>query len=119
MNAAYEDKLDGKITEEFWQLKTSGWRMEEHQVKMAMDALASAETGDRALDAEKIFELANNAYLLYISKNSAEKAKVLRTLLSNYSVDAVSAMPTYRYPFDVIYERAKTEEWSALGVCRS
>ena len=64
--------------------------MEEQQVKMAIQGLSSAETGDRALDAQRIFELANSAYLLYVSQNSVEKAKLLRMVVSNCSVDAVS-----------------------------
>jgi hypothetical protein len=43
--------------------------MEEQQVKMAIHGLSSTETGDRALDAQKVFELANKAYSLYISQN--------------------------------------------------
>ena len=61
----------------------SDWRMEEQQIKMAMDGLSSAETGDRALDAQRIFELANKAYSLYVSQDSTEKAKLLRMLFSN------------------------------------
>jgi hypothetical protein len=49
------------------------WRMEEQQVKMASQGLRNAETGDRALDAQRIFELANNAYSLYVSQNPVSK----------------------------------------------
>jgi hypothetical protein len=37
---------------------------------------------------------------------------MLRMLFSNCSVDAVSGTPTYRKPFDSIFQRAKLEEWS-------
>ena len=112
IDAAYVDKLDGKISEEFWERKMAEWRVEEQQVKLALDALANAGTEDRALSAERTLELANKAYLLYVSQDSFEKAKLLRTLLSNCSMDAVSATPTHRYPFDLIFKRAKREEWS-------
>ena len=72
----------------------------------------TAETGDRALDAQRTFELANKAYSLDVSQNPTEKAKLLKMLLSNCSVDAVSVTPTYRNPFDMIFKRAKMEEWS-------
>ena len=32
LNDAYEDKLDGKITEDFWHRKTSDWQVEEQQI---------------------------------------------------------------------------------------
>ncbi len=112
MDAAYADKLDGKISEDFWLRKTGDWQMEEQQAKMALDGLRSAETTDRALNAEKVFELANRAYYLYLSQDSTEKAKLLRMMCSNFSVDALSATPVWRKPFDVIFKRAKVEEWS-------
>ena len=59
----------------------SDWRTEEQQVKTAIQGLSTAETGDRALDAQKIFELANRAYLLYVSQNSVEKAKLLKCMV--------------------------------------
>ncbi len=112
MGKAYTDKLDGKIAEDFWERQMTEWRAEEQHVQMAILGLANAETTDRAVDAQKIFELANNAYSLYISQNPSEKAKLLRMLFSNCSVDAVSITPTYRKPFDLIFQRAKKEEWS-------
>jgi site-specific DNA recombinase len=112
MDSAYVDKLDGKIAEDFWERKMTEWRTEEQQVKLALDGLASSENTDRALDAQRVFELANKAYLLYVSQDSTENAKLLRMMCSNFSVDAVSATPTYRYPFDMIFKRAELEEWS-------
>ncbi len=112
MDKAYTDKLDGTIPEDFWQRKMTDWRMEEQQVKMAIEGLNNAEIGDRAMNAERIFELANKAYSLYVSQDSTEKAKLLKMLFSNCSVSDVSVTPTYRKPFDVIFKRAKLEEWS-------
>jgi hypothetical protein len=80
---------------------------------MAIQGLETAVTGDRALDAQRTFELANRAYSLYVSQNSTEKAKLLRMLLSNCAVDAASVTPTYRYPFDMIFKNAK------IARCRS
>jgi hypothetical protein len=41
MDAAYLDKLDKKISEEFWERKMADWRLEEQQVKFALDAVAN------------------------------------------------------------------------------
>ena len=102
MDAACADKLDGTIPHDFWERKMSDWRMEEQQVKMAIQGLTSAETSDRALDAERIFELRNEAYSLYVSPNPTEQAKLLRMLFLNCSIDALSATIVYRKPFDAI-----------------
>ena len=40
-------------------------------------------------------------------------AKLLRIVLSNCAIDAASVYPTYTKPFDMIFARAKNEEWRA------
>ena len=67
---------------------------------------------ERLLDVKRILELANKAYSLYLTRKPAEQAGLLRKVLLNCSIDAVSVTPTYRKPFDIIFERAKREEWS-------
>ena len=75
--------------------------------------LERAENPEHALDRVRILELANKAHSLYVTQTPQEKAKLLRLVLSNCGVDAVSVYPTYRKPFDMIFEQAKTGEWWA------
>ena len=112
MDQAYTDKLDGKIPEDFWNRRMSEWRAEEQQIQAAIAGLKETEFGDRLLTAQRILELANKAYFLYVTRNSGERAKLLKIVLWNCSIDGVSLYPTYRKPFDLIFERAKTKEWS-------
>ena len=110
---AYLDKLDGKISEEFWSAKHGEWQQEANGIGLALGALQTANP-DRLLTANRILELANKAYCLYVRRNASEQGKLLRIVLSNCATDGVSLYPEYRKPFDVIFERAKTEEWCAL-----
>jgi len=112
LDQAYMDKLDGKITDEFWTRKSDEWRAEEQQVLFAMQALNQIQP-ERILNAVRILELANKAYSLYVKQSPTEKAKLLKTVLSNCTLDAVSIHPTYRKPFDLIFMRAKNGEWRA------
>jgi hypothetical protein len=68
---AKKDAPDAISPEDFWERKTSEWRMEEQQFKM-IQGLDSADSGDRTLDVEYAFEPANEAYSLYISQNPTE-----------------------------------------------
>ena len=68
-----------------------------------------------ALDRVRILELANKAHSLYVRQTPQKKTKLLRMVLSNCAVDAVSVYPTYREPFDMIFERAKSS-WSPGAV---
>jgi len=107
---AYLDKLDGKITEAFWEMKSSEWTQEEQQIRMALDGLEQRGP-EKVLNGIRILELANKAYFLYDKQQPAEKAKLLRMVLSNCKIDAASIEPTYRKPFDLIFQRVKKEEW--------
>ena len=112
LDQAYIDKLEGKIPEDFWERKSADWRTQEQQIKMALDALKEQSGTDRLLDVNRILELANRAYFLYFTKKPPEQAQLLRKVLLNCSIDGVSLTPTYRKPFDMIFKRARTEEWS-------
>jgi site-specific DNA recombinase len=112
MEQIYLDKLDGRVPEELWLRKSAEWQQEEQQVLMAIEGLKRAGP-ERLLDGVRMLELANKAYFLYLKQPPAEKAKLLKLVLSNCSVDATSIYPTYRKPFDVIFARAKNEEWRA------
>jgi DNA polymerase III psi subunit len=121
LDQMYLDKLDGKIDAEFWERKSAEWRAEEQQVTMKLAGLDQASP-DRLLNASRILELANKARFLYVSQNPAEKAKLLKMVLSNCTLDRATLYPTYRKPFDLIFHRAKNEEWrrgrdSIFAIC--
>jgi hypothetical protein len=98
---AKKDAPDAISPEDFWERKTSEWRMDEQQFKM-IQGLDSSNSGDRTLDVEYAFEPANEAYSLYISQNPTEGGQVA-------AVDATNVTPTYRFPFAMIYKIAKME----------
>jgi site-specific DNA recombinase len=111
IDQAYQDKLDGRIPEEFWERKMTEWTREERSIQ---DALARLEqpTNKQLLTAQRTLELANKAYSLYLTRNSEEQAELLRMVLLNCAIDGASVHPTYRKPFDLIFERARNQEWS-------
>jgi len=118
LDKAYVDKLDGRITNEFWDTKSAEWHDEEQRLLASIADLDRAEPG-RLLNSVRILELANKAHFLYLRQNSAEKAKLLKIVLSNCAIDAVNIYPTYRKPFDLIFQAAQTEIWWAWGESNS
>lgn len=61
---------------------------------------------------ERTFELASRAHALYVSQDSINKARLLKTLFLNCYLDTAGVTPTYRKPFDMIVRRASLQEWS-------
>jgi DNA invertase Pin-like site-specific DNA recombinase len=112
MDQMYEDKLDGKIDEDFWTRKMKEWREQERGLESQLASFNTQITTDTVLTAKRVFELANRAHFLYLTRNSAERGQLLRSVLLNCATDGVSLWPTYRKPFDMIFEHARTENWS-------
>jgi site-specific DNA recombinase len=112
MDQMYEDKLDGKIDEQFWTRKMNDCRAQERTLEAQLSVLRTVVKADNVLSVQRVFELANRAHSLYLTRNSAERGQLLKSVLLNCATDGASLMPTYRKPFDLIFERAKTEDWS-------
>jgi site-specific DNA recombinase len=112
MDAAYSDKLDGKVTEEFWQRKQVDWNSEEMRIKSRIAGLKENGKDDRLLDVRRVLELAQKAHSLYVTRKPVEQAELLRKVLLNCEIDAASLYPAYKKPFDLIFKRAKNQEWS-------
>ena len=115
IDQAYLDKLDCTIPEEFWRRNSLDWQQEQQTPLTGLEALQGSPNVSWTLNAARTLELANKAYSLYLKQNSAERAKLLRVVLSNCSLDAANIYPTYRKPFDLIFRRSKTEEWRPQG----
>jgi hypothetical protein len=112
MDAAYCDKLDGKIPEEFWQRRQAEWQGHELRIMSQLEELKEPNKHNTLGDVRRILELAQNAHSMYVAQKPTEQAKLLRNVLWNCAIDGVSLYPTYRKPFDLIAMRAKNEQWS-------
>jgi hypothetical protein len=75
----YEDKLDGKINDEFWTRKMNEWREQERRLESELSSLKLQVTADNVLTVKRIFELANKAHFLYFD---VDAGTVLRTPFS-------------------------------------
>jgi hypothetical protein len=111
MKKAYEDKLAGNIDESFWLENMNDWRNQKQEIELALERASVPLPDDSGLTVQKILELAQGAHSLYVMRSFAEQGKLLKMILSNCVTDGVNIWPTYRKPFDVIFERAKNKEW--------
>jgi site-specific DNA recombinase len=115
MDQIYEDKLDGKIDEQLWTRKQAEYREQERALEASLSSLSQPISQENVLTVARVFELANKAHFLYLTRNPAERGQLLKSVLLNCSTDGVSLWPEYRKPFDLIFQRAKNQEWSGRG----
>jgi site-specific DNA recombinase len=108
LDKAYEDRLSGAITEEFWKRKSGEWQAE----------LATLHTSPQTLDAKQVMttaefalELAQSAHSQYVTRNLAEKRELLQILVSNCTYHRGNLIPTYKKPFDIFAEGWEKQKW--------
>jgi hypothetical protein len=108
LDAAYEDRLSGRISEDFWARKSAVWdrELEEVRTDLSRQESASRHYSDSG---SRILELAKNAHKAFVSQNSNEQRRLLETLLSNCLYETGSLTPTYRKPFDLLARG--NEDW--------
>ena len=111
MDQAYIDKLDGKISEEFWNHQYEQWQSEKLRIRGAIDALKEPAT-EMLLTLSRTFELAQKAHSMYLTQKPSEQAELLKLVLLNCAVDGTSIYPEYKMPFNLIAQRSKNQEWS-------
>jgi site-specific DNA recombinase len=101
INTMYIDKLDGKISSDFFDTKSAEWKKEQEE---ATEQIQKHEQANHIYINEgiKLLELAQSACSLFIKQNSAEKRKLLNFVVSNSVWDGEKIAVEFKQPFDII-----------------
>ena len=104
------DKLDGKISEDFYQENLDEWREEQNGILDRVKAHQQANVNyfEKGVN---ILELANRAYSLYLQQTAEEKRKLLGYILLNCTLIKGTLYPTYRKPFDILAKGLTRSNW--------
>ncbi|MBN2188187.1 MAG: recombinase family protein, partial [Chitinispirillaceae bacterium] len=97
----YDDKLDGKITQELFEHKSDEWRKEQDELKRR---ISNHENADRDYIDQGILllRLSTKAYSIYQRVDLFEKRNLLDFVLSNSTIKDEEIKPVYRQPFDIL-----------------
>ena len=108
----YEDRLSDAIPEELWNSKSAALQDELRQVRTEMER---HEVASQAYETAglQILELAQTAYSSYVAKNPHEQARLIKTLLSNSTVDRGSVFPPTLSRSTCLRRGAKLESGSS------
>jgi DNA invertase Pin-like site-specific DNA recombinase len=125
LDGMYVDKLDGRISSEFFDQHAAGWRAEQARLLRHIDDHQAANKNymDEGIN---LLELVSEAHRLFEKQQGNEKRRLLRFVLSNCTWKGGELQPTYRQPFDMIahtmrqvrkpvasvgVEKGQNEEW--------
>jgi site-specific DNA recombinase len=110
LDRAYDDYLEGRLSEALWTRKSAEWESELVAVDAELGQL-SLPMPTYAATAGRILELAKNAYSLYCEQDFVERRRLLDTVLSNCTFDRGTLCPTYVKPFDLLSRGRETGDW--------
>ena len=103
INMIYADKLDGKISEEFWLKKHNEFNAE--LIKTEELIICHAKANKNYMErGNELLELAENAYSKYLGMSADKKVIFLNYIGSNFSVKDGKLSYTYEKPFDILAE---------------
>ena len=112
----YLDKVDGKITEEFWEEKHNEWTLEHAAIRQKLEAYEQASV-NYMIEASKLVELLENLYSRYIQLNADEKGEVVKIILSNFFIDGLKVRYEYKKPFDIFAKGLSCSlDWAILDL---
>lgn len=114
IDTAYLDKIDKKISEEFWQSHTSRWLDEKQRLT---DKLASLQKADRNYleNANLVIELAKKALPLFKKQNGDQKRRLINILVSNCSYKDKKLEVELKPVFKMMMKSKKSRKWHSLA----
>jgi DNA invertase Pin-like site-specific DNA recombinase len=109
---AYEDKLTGTIPIDFWMARNKAMTEELDTLRSRLRALDDPPSRDEflraALDPIELLQTAREAWVMH---NDEEKALLVKTLVSNYTVTDGTISVSMRSPFDLLARGLESGDW--------
>ena len=82
----YEDKLNGSITESFYNKKREEYRLKQKEITQNIARLSGADE-EYYITSEYLLQLANRAYDLFMSSEAEEKRQLFKTDTSELKIE--------------------------------
>jgi site-specific DNA recombinase len=111
MARAYEDKLDGKIDEAFWQKQQREWALKKVELEESLRRGALAGPAAFMPQIRQVFELAKSVVPQYKSATDAEKRELLDLVFLNLRLTGKKVEAEMKKPFDAIAEGHHSGVW--------
>lgn len=111
LDAAYEDKLDGRITADEYDELAKRYKAEMESLDRKVVQASSDDYESFVLDSEYLLKLSEFAPLLFKSSNAPLKNKLLKILLSNLEIKENHLSYKRWSPFDALASCIETQSW--------
>ena len=109
IDAMYEDKLDGRIGNDYFDTKAAEMRAVQASIMRDIQAHQTANH-NYIEEGVQLLELAHKAHVLFQSQPAMEKRKLLDFVLSNCTWKGGELAAKYRQPFDILAVAVASEQ---------
>ena len=114
LDKMYEDKLDTKITEEYYNSKFKEYKSEQDEIIQKTQNHTNANTKYFELGAS-IYDLSQKAKEVYLkTKTTEEKRELLNLVFENFTLDQKTLNFNYSKPFEILSRIAKKSKSSKV-----
>jgi len=113
IEAMYEDKLAGCITESYYNKKREEFRAKQKELQKKMGKLQIADE-EYYITSDYILNLASRADELFESSEPIEKRQLIKFALQNLVLDGSLVRYDEIKPFDTIRDYASRQAWLPL-----
>lgn len=110
MDKAYNDKLEGEITDAWWKERSSEWRKSQQDTDAAIERLEKGDAGEFNMGLD-LLEMAGQASEMFKVRSLDERRQLLNIVASNFLVEGKSIVPTYKKPFDLLAKGLSCSKW--------
>lgn len=110
MDKAYNDKLEGEITDAWWKERSSEWRKSQQDTDAAIERLEKGDAGEFNMGLD-LLEMAGQASEMFKVRSLDERRQLLNIVASNFLVNGKSIVPTYKKPFDLLAKGLSCSKW--------
>ena len=110
IEAMYEDKLDGSITESYYNKKREEFRTKQKEISNKISKLGIADE-EYYLTSEYLLQLASRAYDLFMSSEAEEKRQLLKLILRNLKLEGEKVEFELVKPFDKVFACSSRQLW--------
>jgi hypothetical protein len=115
LDRLYDDKLDGKISEEFYERKFKQYSKEKEEIESAIKRHERANLKYYELGLN-LYELSQKAREIYLKANLEEKRQLIKLVFKELFLNGNYLAFTYTKPFELISKAVKETNSSKIKV---
>ena len=104
LSKLFDLKIDGDMDNDVFKAKEQEYKGQLFEVRAQRESVKAINQNFYE-DGCKTLELANRLNSLYLKANYEDKAKILKFVASNYTLNDITLYPVYRKPFNFIVEK--------------